>query len=293
MAGLSNSRHAPWRASTNVSRSAASTPPPPPLTITPALTGRDRGDIASAGAGVFAALELSRYTKIVRRLKWKLPFLAQAYNQAIDRIGRDPAAVTEAELMFKLDFFEYYMLVERALVHLLGVFGINVPRGPNSPGGETASGRGGLSASLWKSKYSGTRRQQAAEHRYHANVLETLDDRQNPLHAVLGTGEVRRQLGRAKDLRNRWKTAGDDDDHHHQSTVAAPLDTYDLKRILDAIFEGFDAAFLVAEQFVRGEVAGDVEMDLVGADPVGAVDWAATEEEQWEFMVDAMDWEAV
>jgi hypothetical protein len=317
MAGLSNSRHAPWRPPTNASRSATSTPPPPPLTITPALTGRDRGDVASIGAGVLAAHELSRYAKIVRRLKWKLPFLAQAYNQAIDRVGRDPAAVAEAELMFKLDFFEYYMLVERALVHLLGVFGINVPRGPNSrvndlernnctnhPSyqkeekawntkvrGDTAAGRGGLSASLWKSKYSGTRRQ-PAEHRYHANVLETLDDRQNPLHAVLGTGEVRRQLGRAKDLRNRWKTAGDDDDHH-QSTVAAPLDTYDLQKILDAIFEGFDAAFLVAEQFVRGEVAGDVEMDVVGADPVGAIDWAATEEEQWEFMVDAMDWEAV
>ncbi|KAK4249830.1 hypothetical protein C7999DRAFT_29700 [Corynascus novoguineensis] len=330
---------------------------------------RDRRRRAAAAAAS-APHELARYAKIVRRLQWKLPFLAQGYRQAVDhRVGTDPAAVAEAELMFKLDFFEYYMLIERALVHLLGVFGVAVSRGGEEGGSSSSGAEGpsrraaenptssisvgdlgnpggrdnekidilgggdgnnknynerGLGASVWRDRQ---------RHRYHANVLAALDRTDNPLHWALGTGEVRKQLGRAKDLRNRWKTAGEDEDENDahcrlddteqqqqqagqgircgasraeesgagpekRSTkwrprtkkVAAPLDTYRLEHMLEVIFQGFDEAFRIAEDHVRGR------LDWAEDEEDGrAMDWTAIgdEEEQWEFMVDAMDWEAV
>ncbi|KAK0727448.1 hypothetical protein B0T26DRAFT_809863 [Lasiosphaeria miniovina] len=297
-------------------------------------SGQQTSSLASSPSP--ATHELVRYTKIVRRLQWKLPFLATGYYQAVARGGaKDPAAqqaqaavvqAAEAELMFKLDFFEYYMLIERALVHLLGVFGITISRGGISVPPRAPSK--GLSSSVWggngrnsrstddrmdnnrashapnsggypgsaSNNHSGQGSPGPWGHRYHANVLEALDDKENPLHEVLGTGEVRRQLGRAKDLRNRWKTAGDDVD---TMKVSVPLEVYDLDRMLTTVFEGFDAAFVIAERFVGGDSEGDEgddSMDIVsdgGGDGGGGVDWTATDEEQWEFMVDAMDWEAV
>lgn len=128
--------------------------------------------------------ELARYTKIVRRLKWKLPFLAYAYNAAIDRTITDEQR-GEAELMFKLDFFEYYMLVERALVHLLGVFGIQVT---GAFGTRVGNGLG-RTREGWEQ----------SDHRFHANVLEALDDERNPLHEALGKDDARFSLARAKE----------------------------------------------------------------------------------------------
>ncbi|KAK3297196.1 uncharacterized protein B0H64DRAFT_423461 [Chaetomium fimeti] len=295
-------------------QTTTTTPPPPPHH--PPTTTDAKRDAARH--------ELGRYSKIVRRLQWKLPFLAQGYRQAVDRVGADPDAVCEAELMFKLDFFEYYMLVERALVHLLGVFGVDVPRhahglgrGRGGGGGGGSWGVGGegggggdnknnnnngkgLGASVWHGE---------GRHRYHANVLAALDREENPLHGALGTGEVRAQLGRAKDLRNRWKTAADEPEHDHgrgsrspakggaspgrewrSRKVAAPLDSYRLEHMLEVIFQGFDEGFRIAEEYAKGER----DTDMLESDG-RAIDWTTIgdEEEQWEFMVEAMDWEAV
>ncbi|KAL2127739.1 hypothetical protein VTI74DRAFT_10246 [Chaetomium olivicolor] len=272
--------------------------------------------------------ELARCAKLVRRLHWKLPFLKQAYAVATSRVGVDPAVVAENEIMFKLDFFEFYMLIERVVVHLLGVWGVVVDRhgggehgmeremngegsGHKVQGTEDLEGRkvrdkeeegdgkrrgGGLAGSRWRRE---------ARHRYHANVLASLDNVSCPLFPTLGTGEVRKQLGRAKDLRNRWKTAGEEDeeerdqpnpDNKRTKKVAAPLETYQLEHMLDVIFDGFAAAYKAAERDVKGAPlswADDVEMLGEDGKPI---DWAAAArggEEQWEFMVDAMDWEAV
>jgi hypothetical protein len=181
----------------------------------------------------------------------------------------------------------------------------------NNNNNNNNNGRG-LGASVWR---------EGRHHRYHANVLAALDREENPLHDALGTGEVRAQLGRAKDLRNRWKTAADEPEHEleHQHDqgggprgrspakgggggavsperewrsrkVAAPLDSYRLEHMLEVIFRGFDQGFRIAQEYVRGEE--DVEMPENDGRPM---DWAAIrdEEDQWEFMVEAMDWEAV
>ncbi|KAG7289392.1 hypothetical protein NEMBOFW57_005763 [Staphylotrichum longicolle] len=291
------------------------TPSPTPATTTTAPVPRTtHTNTRNNRPPPSAPHELARYSKIIRRLQWKLPFLAQGYRLAVDRVGANPAAVAEAELMFKLDFFEYYMLIERALVHLLGVFGVDVPRGQgqglglgqgqgqgqNKNNNTTKAAGLGLGASVWKD----------GKHRYHANVLAALDRAENPLHGTLGTGEVRVQLGRAKDLRNRWKTAADEHDEQEEEgkspakdgasperewrtrKVAAPLDTYRLEYMLEVVFRGFDEAFRVAEGFVRGGLDWAEECD---EDMMEVPDWEAAgdEEDQWEFMVEAMDWEAV
>ena len=50
--------------------------------------------------------ELDRYLKLVARLKWKLPFLAQGYHIATDRVGRRSEEVATNEIHFKIDFYE-------------------------------------------------------------------------------------------------------------------------------------------------------------------------------------------
>lgn len=344
MPGLANSRHAPL--SRHPTGRGLTTLGQPLLTVTPAPVDGGRSDNKYHGSNAsdpippniitshsslgdhssrqspppHAKHELARYTKIIRRLQWKLPFLAQGYRLAIDRVGRDPDAVAEAELMFKLDFFEYYMLIERALVHLLGVFGVDVPKEhyqpqqhqhqhhpPPANGDNNGERNKGLSASVWKD---------TPRHRYHANVLAALDRADNPLHGTLGTGDVRQRLGRAKDLRNRWKTAGDDDhgeDEHGRGDrrerspagaerewrtkkISSPLETYDLEKMLEVIFRGFDEAYRVAEQFVWGGAGhgDDMDLEMLGEDAkVGDSGLSVGKEDPWEFMVDAMDWEAV
>lgn len=283
MAGLSNSRHSPWRTSPlSLTQPSSSTysQGSSSLTITPALAGPSAptpsGITQVAGqAGNFRLAEvreLDRYTKIVRRMTWKYEFLDIGYRKAISRVGQLPEAAAEAETMFKLDFFEFYMLLERALVHLLSVFRVTVSRDTPS-----FAQNNDQAAAQWQKRTQ-------ADHRYHANVLEALENPMNPFHEVLGTGEVRRQLGRAKELRNRWKTAADEKVGTHK--MAAPLESYEFERIFSTIFSGLDEAFKIAHEHVNR--AGEAEAS--GLTTAAA---AAVIEEDWGFMTDAMDWEAV
>ncbi len=217
-------------------------------------------------------------------MKWKLPFLDIAYRQATSAPGEGNAGRAEAELMFKLDFFEYYMLCERALVHLQGVFGITISRDV------------GLAAAV----SAGNNRIIVPTHRYHANVLEALDHETNPLHRILGVGDVRWQLARAKDLRNRWKNADDDAARPRGSADGkpsiAPLAAYDLEGILSSIHAGLDRAFVVAADFVAtGSTRGPDDATMAARPYLSVMDLSpdASEEEEWGFMVEAMDWEAV
>ncbi|KAL4960095.1 uncharacterized protein BDV14DRAFT_149188 [Aspergillus stella-maris] len=218
----------------------------------------DRGNLLSPSE------ELSRFHKIVARLRWKLPFLAEGYRLAT---LSDPSIDNEAaEIMFKLDFHEYYALLERAIVHLLGVFGVSV-----------ASGAGVRNVGARWEK----------EHRYHANVLDALQAKTCPLQPVLGSGERLVQLKRAKELRNRWKTADlsaeekarDDFRSGRRPDLVLPLHSYDLEIIIPEIFNGLEEGYTMAEAYAaqhdaprNGQIASNMD---------------------WDFIVDAMDWEAV
>ncbi|KXH31509.1 hypothetical protein CNYM01_06560 [Colletotrichum nymphaeae SA-01] len=273
-------------------------------TLTPNGNGNGHGNTNTnsphaprPSGGPSAQQEFKRYIQIVRRLKWKLPYLSHGYHHAIARPGSPlyggETDAEEAELMFKLDFYEYYMLLERALVHLMGVFGITVSRDG------------------WVTTTTSTARQgngtQQATHTYHQNVIAALEKEDNPLHGALGSGEVVFQLLRAKELRNRWKYAEDPADPDGNGSTGrgavaggkssmaareragtAPLESYDLDRIFRYIFAGFDAGYAVAERWVQAEMgAGGAGGGGVGG---GVVEM---DEDEFDFMVEAMDWEAV
>lgn len=220
--------------------------------------------------------ELVRFSKIMTRLKWKLPFLAEAYRLAIaarDEMSDSPVA--NAEIMFKLDFHEYYALLERAIVHLLGVFGIEV----------SSSFHGSRKAERHASEREG----QLGTHRYHANVLDALEAKDCPLYSVLGHGRVHEQLRRAKALRNRWKTADSTEeenppflDRDRRDVGSLPLESYDFDDMLQQIFSGLDEGFRLAQ-----EKAAEADGFQDGQVEAMAID------EGWEFIVDAMDWEAI
>ncbi|KAI0118959.1 hypothetical protein F4814DRAFT_410050 [Daldinia grandis] len=207
--------------------------------------------------------ELSRFLKIVARLNWKMPFLKEGYRIAIDNADKAPSQVEACEIQFKLDFHEFYMLIERALVRLMGIFGIVVKnQGAIINGVFTLYGSSGV-----------------GQHRYHANVLRALEDSKNPLHVIFGTDEVRRQLLQAKDLRNRWKNI---DEADSALLPPAPLSAYNLELIVQTILLAIERAHTFTVEYV---VQREGKPMKTPSDTIG--------EKDWEFMVDAMDWEAV
>ncbi|KAL4901995.1 hypothetical protein BDW74DRAFT_66564 [Aspergillus multicolor] len=233
----------------------------------PASAGDQKNSDRNSNAPFSPSEELSRFRKIAARLRWKLPFLDAGYQRATatatpdDPMGMDADEIAQAEIMFKLDFHEYYALLERALVHLLAVFGVTVSARNNTP---------------W-----------STSHRYHANVLDALQVKSSPLHTVLGSGNTFDQLKRAKELRNRWKTAdlsADEklrDDFYSATRVEKPkpLASYDLAEILKAVLGGIELGYELAEAHVAKH-----DPSRNGHDRV---------EDDWAFIVDAMDWEAV
>lgn len=210
--------------------------------------------------------ELNRFMKIVARLRWKLPFLAEGYRLATLSTNSNPTseAESQAEIMFKIDFHEYYALLERAIVHLLGVFNITV----SSRRFDSGLGPG--------------------THRYHANVLHALEQETSPLTPILGSGRVYLLLRKAKELRNRWKTADmtteERENDPWERKEVLPLNEFDFEDILSGIFGGLEAAYERAREHVElCRRPGDGDGN--GGEEGG--------EEDWRFMVEGMDWEAV
>lgn len=208
--------------------------------------------------------------KIVSRLRWKLPFLAEAYRLAT--LSPDVTEVSEiahAEIMFKIDFHEYYALLERAIVHLLAIFNISVSSRSRMPT-SSINGNGGASV-----------------HRYHANVLQALEEETTPLTPVLGSGKTIELLRQAKQLRNRWKTADMTVEEKERDPIGErgevfPLSSYNFEEIIMGIFAGLEEGFVRASAHV--ELCRKPEDEVVGK---------VDTEDDWGFMVDAMDWEAV
>ncbi|KAI9037731.1 uncharacterized protein KD926_000072 [Aspergillus affinis] len=249
-------------------------------------TGTGSGGNGSAPSHANPAQELSRFTKLVARLKWKLPFLEEAYQRATQSgmpdtdLDLDPEDINYAATMFKIDFHEYYALLERAIVHLLGVFGVQVTSTPSRKWRGNTVGQGVQWNTTMPMGPGGAR--PGVGHSYHANVLETLEDPTCPLHEVLGLGDVREQLRKAKELRNRWKTADMSEEElegERRRRPMLPLESYDFDHILTEIFGGLEDGYLLAQAHVAavdGDKANEMEMD-------GG----------WDFIVEAMDWEAI
>ncbi|KAI1438289.1 hypothetical protein GGR50DRAFT_487138 [Xylaria sp. CBS 124048] len=219
--------------------------------------------------------QIARFCRIAARLKWKLPFLEMGYAIAVERLGKPQQVVAETEIHFKIDFHEYYMLIERALVHLMGVFGIVIyaQNDYNGNGYGVGDAEQNHAAAVFRDR--------SQPHRYHENVLLALDDAHNPLHETLGRPDVRKQLWRAKELRNLWKDA---DSVASGRFMPAPLEAYNLREILQTVLQALESAYIVADRWVRyrsAEPCQDRPADT------------STDLQDWEFMFDAMDWEVV
>lgn len=231
-----------------------------------AATGSKSGSLARIQA-------FHRFEQACQRLRWKFIDLENSYKRALAP-HEWSFDLQDAERNFKVDFHEFYVWIEQAVVLLLLVFGIAIHRGGGGGGAGTAEqSRGGVEE---------TRRGGvgwAASHAYHHNVLKALDDEENPLHGTLGTGDVNHALWKAKELRNRWKDAAD-------GRETPPLKMYDLSWIVTQILGGLEGAYMVA-----GE---RVELDRAGVAATGGNTDAhqAMEEDSWEWMVEPMDWEA-
>jgi hypothetical protein len=286
------------------------TPPPPAplphpttpadaLTITPAVPSPSPSARRAAADAPPPSQELDRYTHIIARLNWKIPSLDHGYFQAAESIRRFQARecsiheVRHQVAMFKLDFFEFYMLIERALVRILGVFGVAVTgerrrtaAGRSSSADARSSEDKSLDAAATTTSTSLFSSKLAYAHAYHQNVIDALDDPTLPLFPVLGSEAVNGCLQRAKDLRNLWKYAHIDDVADDASTGpddvpadAFSLDQYELRNVLETVIGALAAAKEVGHQRVQEMIAAGETT------PAPAV--------TWDFMTDAMDWEAI
>lgn len=248
---------------------------------------------------------LNKAVRFLNRLKWKSKFLYLSEHRArcpgeqfwqdlqhvlpidgdvsdgINHQGNRQQVIAregDAEAMFKLDFFEYFVLLEKTLVHLLAAVGIPVSRGVAL---DTAT-----SAPL-------------SNHTYHHNVLLALSSPPNSLTNILGEGEMNRYIKVAKECRNRWKDVdepgrssrsqgiGDEEwEKRREERFQKILGEIDLTRMLAVIVHGLAEAVQVAGVVVAGvEGAGGNGKvgDVVMEEDVGE------EDRPLEFVGDGMD----
>ena len=249
-----------------------------------------------------------RVLKSLRRLKWKSTALLFCHHRALLQqtdnvisgmnfpIVSDTGKANAAEIMFKVDFFEYYALLERVVIASLECFGIVISADHTTSMVPVPLAEKDLNRSIHSDAHAAensiigdSRAFHGYAHRFHANVLSALDRPSNPLHLILGTGLVRQYLGIAKEFRNRWKEveaeAADGQDqfaglHSSYHKILAELK---LDEMLAVLLSALEESRSVASQHLAS-AHGSAEVDMIGADDDDA--WAES-----TMMEDAMDWD--
>ncbi|KAF5663206.1 transcription factor [Fusarium heterosporum] len=237
----------PLPTSRKSSPSKASRPyePPQQPSLAPATSSISSTRLTPAQA-------FNRFEQACQRLRWKFVDLQTSYHRALNPLEFG-FTVADAERNFKVDFHEFYVWIEQALVLLLLVFGITVPRG---------FGYGKVT------------------HAYHHEVLVALETPSCPVHEALGKGEANQALRKAKELRNKWKDASD-------GKETPPLKMYDLNWLVGQILGGLEVGYGVAARMVEEEALNG---QLDDTDEHMAA--ATGGDGEWDWMVEPMDWEA-
>ena len=248
MKGLKTSIWAPLNPHARDLPRSNSVPPNPssPTHNAPKPSSANHTTGAARTSSLSAAQALHRFEQVCQRLRWKFVDLEAAYSRAITpaHYGFTPE---DAERNFKVDFHEFYVWIEQAVVLLLQVFGIEIREPPG------------------------------ARHMYHHNVLMAAEE--GVYAEVLGKGDVKAALWKAKELRNRWKDAA-------EGKETPPLGMYDLGWIVRSILGGLEGAYGVAQDEVRR--AQEASMGDTQNEQTADI----TQEEGWDWMVESMDWEA-
>ncbi|KAF2115358.1 hypothetical protein BDV96DRAFT_76877 [Lophiotrema nucula] len=175
------------------------------------------------------AQDKNKASRLLNRLQWKAESLMASYLRALDVLRTEKTnglsnghavhqyafasgiSSKQAESMFKVDFFEFYTLLERFVELSLSILGVTVSSGAIANEiGEN------VNALKYITNPSLHRTRPLASHQFHANLLAALEQPNGPLYTALGHQDVRIQLGLAKDYRNRWK-----DDSEKLATVTA------------------------------------------------------------------------
>ena len=239
--------------------------------------------------------------------------LSQPTSTPID--GMDfPMERGEAETMFRVDFFEWYVLLERCLVCLLASVGVSVSAGYDPGTRSDREHRLGAADRVGAPReVNGVVRDEASligdsrafantggyGHRFHENVLMALDDKtRNPLHEVLGRGRVREYIGVAKEFRNRWKDVDESTSGMNAEELEVVLDRrmrryekilkdLNLDEMLGCILEALEGA-----RDIGAEELGKAAGNMGGAVQIGqAVEEFDIADESFEAGIDAMEWD--
>ncbi|KAL1633884.1 hypothetical protein SLS58_010910 [Diplodia intermedia] len=244
--------------------------------------------------------QLSKLKRLIDRLSWKSHTLLFTQSVALASSAAAPSTyAAQPTTMFKLDFFEYYALLERILVLFLAYFRVPLPSAYKSPSSSTPlppiSGRG-----VWRG------------HRYHESVLEALEGTRAEggegdaaaLGAALGSEDVVAVLRRAKAFRNRWKDA---DEQEQEQGVVGPawegqreeVEGLGLGELLEVVLGALERAYRAAEEKAGaggkgldggggGGAGGEGTWLEVGGLHGGYVD-EDMEDAPWEAVGDAME----
>jgi hypothetical protein len=219
--------------------------------------------------------EKEKATRLVGRLRWKAEMLMQSFYKARDivraadaqqnddsEMDLDPISVSncdflpmkqqtdllkkQAESMFKIDFFEFYTLLERYITVCLGILGISV---------SGVAPQVNINALRYITNPDLHRTRPTASHAFHANLLGALDDEKCPLHASFGVPGVREELGLAKEFRNVWKDADERviaskwDDKANEARKNITLHDSQLEGMLRALLSGCEHAHGVVQAY--------------------------------------------
>ncbi|KAF2145939.1 uncharacterized protein K452DRAFT_355438 [Aplosporella prunicola CBS 121167] len=257
------------------SRWAASSTRLPTSKLTPSYPPIDAANPSAADKppsqppATLRGLNLQRIKRLIDRLSWKSLLLRGSQQIALNSPDATSTAAAPTT-MFKLDFFEYYVLLERVIVLLLAFFDIHIPRG-SAFGGPTGS---------WG-------------HRYHANVLEKLDNEGNPLHEILGKDPVRGFLWTAKDFRNKWKDADEKDGLATWENQRDDVVKLHVEQMVTEILAALEKAYKIADEKGGSGKAPEVPAPQTAA-AADLADESADmdmEDAPWEAVGDAMEWE--
>jgi hypothetical protein len=226
--------------------------------------------------------EKDRATRLLGRLRWKAELLMVSYYKASEIVraadgqqsgesGADPTTVSgrnilmnaqretdfikkQAESMFKVDFFEFYTLLERYITICLGILGINI---------SGAAPQTNVNALRYITNPDLHRTRPLASHAFHANLLDALDDEKCPLYASFGIQDVRVELGLAKDFRNAWKDADERviasqwDDEKGSVRKNITLHDSQLEHMLRALIAGCEHAHGVVQAYCNAPSNGN------------------------------------
>jgi hypothetical protein len=187
----------------------------------------------------------------------------------------------QASSMFKVDFFEFYTLLERYITDCLAIFGVSV---------SASIPRQNFNALRYETNPDLYRTRPMASHAFHANLLEALDDENCPLAGSLGLQDVRVQLGIAKEYRNAWKDADSKASIlNGDSRAKMQLQDLQLEHMLRNIIGGCDLAHGVVQEYSTAATNGngltsrDFEPKAYGYTSMDI------EDTPYEYMDDAMD----